>query len=146
MSADIAKPWVEPVLQLLRDARETEALAAIRSELGHAMTDELHFAASQGKTDEARDRARLANLYGLAEFLLDHELWAEAATAFAWTIKLSEEMDEVFFLDNSRFSKAFCHKMLGHRREMLKATEVLPADQTYFVGVRGVFSIRDLLD
>ncbi|ANW03816.1 hypothetical protein [Bradyrhizobium icense] len=144
MSPDNARQWVEPVLQLLFDAREIEALAAIRLELGQSTTEKLRFNTSKGKTEELRDRTRLANLFTLSEFLLDEELWDKAVTAYAWTIKLSEDLDEPFFLESSRFCKAFCHKMLGQRRELLKEKEMISADKTFFVGDRMVLSVKDL--
>jgi len=147
VSADNSSPWVEAVLQLLLDARETEALAEMRLALGHSITEALRFHTSEGKVGEARDRVRSGNLYILSEFFLDKELWDEAVTAFAWTIKLSEEIDDVYFIESARFSKAFCHKMLGQRDEMLKETRTLSADKTYFVGAsRGFGTLRDLLD
>lgn len=144
MSADNAKQGIEPVLQMLLDAREIEALAAIRLELGQSTTEELSFHTSEGKTAELRDRTRLANLYTLSGFLLDEELWDKAVTAYAWTIKLSEDLDEPFFLESSRFCKAFCHKMLGQRRELLKEKKMISSDETFFVGSRMSLSVKDL--
>jgi hypothetical protein len=144
MSADNAKQWVEAVLQLLFNGREIEALAAIRLELGASTAEELRFFPSEGKTEEGRDRARLANLYTLSVCLLNKELWDKAVTAYAWTIKLSEDLDEPFFLESSRFCKAFCHKMLGQRRELLKEKKMISADKTFFVGDRMVLSVKDL--
>jgi len=144
MSADNTKQWIEPVLQLLFDARETEALAAICLELGQSTTEQLRFYPSEGKTGEPRDRARLANLYNLSEFLIDKELWDKAVTAYAWTIKLSEDMDEHFFLESSRFCKAFCHKMLGQRREVLKEKEMISSNRTFVVRNRMLLSVKDL--
>ena len=144
MSADNAKQWVEPVLQLLFETREIEALAAIRLELGQSTTEGLRFHTSEGKTEELRDRTRLGNLYTLSEFLLDKELWDIAVTAYTWTIKLSEDLDESFFLESSRFCKAFCHKMLGQRCEMLKEKNMISSDKTFFVGSRMNLSVKDL--
>ena len=137
---------MESVLQLLLEDRETEALAKVRSALGHFTTETLCFDPPQA-WDETRNNARLVHLYVLSAFLLDEELWDEAVMGFASTIKLSEALDDVYFLDSARCSKAFCHKMLGQRREMLKEREMLDPEQTYFVGVAiGFLSPRDLVD
>jgi hypothetical protein len=74
---------------------------------------------------------------------MDKEYWDKAVTALAWTIKLSEDMDEPYFLEESRFRKAFCHKILGHRIEMLKEKETISADETFFIGDE-VLGVRDL--
>jgi hypothetical protein len=139
MSPDGAEWSIEPVLQLVFDGREGEALSAIRLELGESATDELRFLtasadASGAKNVERRQRVRLANLYTLSVFLMDKECWAEAVTALGWTIKLSEDMNEFFFLEDARFRKAFCHKMLGQPIAMLKEKERVSADKTFFVG------------
>jgi hypothetical protein len=47
------------------------------------------------------------------------------------------------FLEESRFRKAFCHKILGQRVEMLKEKEKISADETFFIGDE-VLGVRDL--
>ena len=155
MSADDRKQSIEPILQLVFDGRESEALSAISLELGKSATEELRFSTTavdapggkrDGKEKEGKarcDRIRLANLYTLSVFLMDKEFWAKALTALGWTIKLSEDMDEFYFLEDSRFRKALCHKMLNQRIELLKEKQMVSADQTFFIGDR-VLGIRDL--
>jgi hypothetical protein len=148
MNPDGRKWSIEPVLQLVFDGREGEALSAIRLELGESATDELRFLtasvdASVAKNVERPQRVRLANLYTLSVFLMDKECWAEAATALGWTIKLSEDMSELFFLEDARFRKALCHKMLGQPIAMLKEKERVSADKTFFVGDK-VLGVGDL--
>jgi hypothetical protein len=79
----------------------------------------------------------------LSVFLTDKELWDKAVTALAWTIKLSEDMNEFYFLDDARFRKAFCHKMLGQRIAMLKERAMVSADHPFFIGDK-VLGVRDL--
>jgi hypothetical protein len=98
---------------------------------------------SDGEDNGRRDRVRLANLYRLSVFLTDRDLWDKAVTALAWTIKLSEDMDEPFFLENSRYQKAFCHKMLGQRTELLKEKGMISGEGTFLMGSR-VLGIKDL--
>jgi hypothetical protein len=140
---------IEPILQLIFDGRESEALSAIGLEFGPSALEEVRLSptVTGGKADVEdpgrRDRVRLANLYKLSVFLTDNELWDKAVTALAWTIKLSEEMDEPFFLEDSRFQKAFCHKMLGQKIEMLKEKKMISAHKTFFVGNKDL-GVRDL--
>jgi hypothetical protein len=47
------------------------------------------------------------------------------------------------FLENSRFQKAFCHKMLGQKIEMLKEKKMISAHKTFFVGNKDL-GVRDL--
>src|SRR5260370_37858302 len=148
MSAEDGNQPIEPILQLVFDGRESEALSAIRLELGKSTTEELRFSKtavdppggkSDGKEKEGkarRDRIRLANLYTLSVFLMDKEFWDKAVTALGWTIKLSEDMEDFYFLEESRFRKALCHKMLNKRIELLKEKEMGSADQTFFIGDR----------
>jgi hypothetical protein len=74
---------------------------------------------------------------------MDKECWDKAVTALAWTIKLSEDMEESFFLDDSRFRKALCHKILGQRIEMMKEKQKVSANETFFIGDE-VLGVRDL--
>jgi len=153
MSAADGKQGIEPVLQLILDGREGEALSAIKQEFGKATTEELHFLSATAAdrpgskrdgADEGRpERVRLANLYTLSVFLMDKESWDKAVTALGWTIKLSEDMEEFFFLEESRFRKALCHKMLGQQIELLKEKEMVSADETFFIGDK-VLGVRDL--
>jgi hypothetical protein len=148
MNPDDGKWSIEPVLQLVFDGREDEALSAIGLELGKSAADELRFLtasvdASGARDVERRGRVRLANLYTLSEFLMDKECWAEAVTALDWTIKLSEDMNEFFFLENARFGKALCHKMLGQPIAMLKEKQRVSADKTFFIGGK-VLGVGDL--
>ncbi len=155
MSADGRKQSIEPILHLVFDGRENEALSAISLELGKSATEELLFlttaveapAGKRGgkeKEDKARpNRVRLANLYTLSVFLMDRELWDKAVIALGWTIKLSEDMDEFFFLGDSRFRKALCHKMLGQQIELLKEKAMVSADKTFFIGDK-ILGVKDL--
>jgi hypothetical protein len=120
-------------------------------ELGNSNIEALRFSATDhpgakrdGEDEGRRDRVRLTNLYKLSVFLMDNELW-KAVTALRWTIKLSEDMEEAYFLEDSRFRKALCHKMLGQRNEMLKEKEMISAadDETFFIGDK-VLGVRDL--
>ena len=149
MSANDGGQLIEPILQLIFDGREGEALSVIGMQFGQPALGELRLLptviADKPKGEDAgrRDRVRLANLYKPSVFLTDNELWDIAVTALAWTIKLSEEMDEPFFLEDSRFQKAFCHKMLGQKIEMLKEKKMISADKIFFVADMDL-GVRDL--
>ena len=149
MSANDGGQLIEPILQLIIDGREREALSVISLRFGQSALGELRLLptviADKPKGEDAgqRDRVRLANLYKLSVFLTDNELWDIAVTALAWTIKLSEEMDEPFFLEDSRFQKAFCHKMLDQKIEMLKEKKMISADKIFFVADMDL-GVRDL--
>src|ERR1700730_504237 len=155
MSATGGEQSIEAILQLVLDGREGEALSAIGVEFGKSTAEELRFyetavSFSGGKRDrfekereERQTRGRLANLYNLSVFLMEKECWEKAVTALEWTIRLSDDMDEPFFLEESRFRKAFCHKILGQRIEMLKEKEKISADEIFFIG-DAVLGVRDL--
>ena len=154
MSTNDEKQSIESIVQLVFDGRESEALSAISLELGNSTIKALRFSATDvdrpgakrdGEDEGRRDRVRLTNLYKLSVFLMDNKLWDKAVTALRWTIKLSEDMEETYFLEDSRFRKALCHKMLGQRNEMLKETEMISAvdDETFFIGDK-VLGVRDL--
>jgi hypothetical protein len=155
MNATGGEQSIEAILQLVLDGREGEALSAISVEFGKSTAEELRFyetalGSSGGKRDrfekereERRNRGRLANLYELSIFLMDKECWEKAVTALGWTIKLSEDMDEPYFLEDSRFRKASCHKILGQRIEMLKEKKKVSANKTFFIGDE-VLGVRDL--
>lgn len=155
MSATGAERSIEVILQLLLDGLGGEALSAISVEFGKSTAEELRFyetavVSSGGKRDrfekereERQNRGRLANLYNLSVFLMDKECWDKAVTALGWTINLSEDTDEPFFLEDSRFRKAFCHKKLGQRIEMLKEMKKVSANETFFIGDE-VLGVRDL--
>jgi hypothetical protein len=141
MSANDGGQSIEPILQLIFDGRENEALSAIGLEFGQSALRELRLLPTViiGKTDskdpERRDRVRLANLYKLSVFLMDERRsWEKAVTALSWTINLSEEMKEPFFLEDSRFRKAVCHKKLGQKVEMLKERTMISPDRMFMVG------------
>ena len=155
MNATGGEQSIEAILQLVLDGCEGEALSAISVEFGKSTAEELRFYetavdSSGGKLDrfkkereERRKRGRLANLYGLSVFLMDKECWDKAVTALEWTIRLSDDMDEPFFLEESRFRKAFCHKALGQKIEMLKEMKKVSANKTFFIGDE-VLGVRDL--
>jgi hypothetical protein len=132
---------IELILQLIVDGRESEALSAIGPEFGPSALEEVRLLPTviDGKTDVEdpgrRDRVRLTNLYKLSVFLMeDRESWDNAVTALARTIKLSEELKEPFYLEESRFQKALCHKMLGQRIEMLKVKTMVSPHKIFMIG------------
>jgi hypothetical protein len=88
-------------------------------------------------------RVQLAELYSTSVQLMDKERWDEAVVALGRTIELSEELEEPFFLEESRFRKALCYKILGRQIELLKAKRLISADQTFFIGDK-VLGPRDL--
>lgn len=149
MSTDGGKQSIEAIVQLVFDGRESEAFAALVLELGKPAEEDLRFSATvaggepHGDDKGRWDRLRLANLYRLSVFLTDRELWDKAVTALASTIKLSEDLDEPFFLEDCRFQKAFCHKMLGQRNEMLEEKGMISSNENFFIGDR-VLRLRDL--
>ena len=155
MSADDERQSIEPVLQLVFDGREGEAFTAISSEFGESNAEELRFSTTpvgapgikrddkEKEREDRRNRVRLTNLYKLSVFLMDKECWEKAVTALGWTLKLSEDMDEPYFLEDSRFRKALCHKMMGQQIEMLQQKEMVSADKTFFIGDR-ILGVRDL--
>ena len=121
MSANDGGQLIEPILQLIIDGREREALSVIGLQFGQSALGELRLLptviADEPKGEDAgrRDRVRLANLYKLSVFLTDNELWDIAVTALAWTIKLSEEMDEPFFSRTLDFRKRFAIRCWARR-------------------------------
>ena len=74
MSANDGGQSIEPILQLIFDGRESEALSAIGLEFGQSALRELRLLPTViiGKTDrkdpKRRDRVRLANLFKLSMF------------------------------------------------------------------------------
>ena len=149
MSANDGGHSIESILQLIFDGRESEALSAISLEFGQSALEEVRLSPTiiagkpEGEDAGRRDRVRLANLYRLSVFLVEKELWQKAVTAFTWTIKLSEDMDDIFFIESSRFNKAFCHKKLDQRLELQKEKEMISSDETFLVGYE-LLGIRDL--
>jgi hypothetical protein len=89
------------------------------------------------------DKAQLANLYTLSVDLMDKKLWDEAVAALGRTIELSEEMQEPFFLEESRFRRALCYQILGRQTELMKEKQMIAADQTFFIGDK-VLGVGDL--
>lgn len=150
MSASEKKQSIEPILRLVFDGLENEALSAIGAEFGESAVSDLRFsttivgAESREQESEARrDRVRLANLYRFSTFLMDRQCWDQAITAHDWTIRLSEDLKEPYFLEDSRFQKAFCYKRLGLRPELASERQMIAPDKTCFIEGR-LLGIKDL--
>ena len=150
MSAGEGKPSIEPILRLVLEGLENEALTDIGAKFGESAVSNLRFsttiagAESNEQEGEARrDRVRLANLYRFSTFLMDRECWDQAITAHDWTIRLSEDLKEPYFLGDSRFQKAFCCKKLGLRAELVREKQMITPDATCFVEGR-LLGIKDL--
>lgn len=150
MSASEEKPSIELILRLVFDGLENEALAAISAEFGESAVSDLHFSptivgaeSNEQKSDARRDRVRLANLYRFSTLLVDRECWDQAITAHDWTIRLSQDLKEPYFLEDSRFQKAFCYKRLGLRAELVREKQMIAPDKTCFIEGR-LMGIKDL--
>jgi hypothetical protein len=130
---------IEPILQLIFDGRESEALPAIALEFGPSAVEELSLSAiavggkSDGEDGGRRDRVRLANLYRMSVFLMDRQCWGRAVAALGWTIRLSEDMQEAFFLEDCRLRKTLCQKILDQKTEKLKENETICTDKLAFI-------------
>jgi hypothetical protein len=150
MSASEGKPSIEPILRLVFDSLENEALAAIAAEFGESAVTDLSFSttivaaeSNERESEARRDRVRLANLYRFSTFLMDRECWHQAITAHDWTIRLSEDLQEPYFLGDSRFQKAFCYKRLGLRAELAREKQMIAPDETCFIEGR-LLGFKDL--
>jgi hypothetical protein len=149
MSAGEGKQSIEPILRFVFDGFEKDALAAIAARFGESAVSELRFStttvgAESNEGSEARsDRARLANLYRFSTFLMDRECWDQAITAHDWTIRLSEDLKEPYFLEDSRFQKAFCYKKLDLRAELAREKQMIAPNTTCFIAGR-LQGIQDL--
>jgi hypothetical protein len=150
MSAGEGKPSIEPILRLVLEGLENEALTDIGAKFGESAVSNLRFSTtivgveSNEQDGEARrDRVCLANLYGFSTFLMDRECWDQAITAHDWTIRLSEDLKEPYFLGDSRFQKAFCYKKLGLRAELVREKQMITPDATCFIEGR-LMGIKDL--
>ncbi|THD59208.1 MAG: hypothetical protein E7813_25220 [Bradyrhizobium sp.] len=86
---------------------------------------------------------RLVKLYRLSTDLMDKKLWDEAVEALDQTIELSEEMQDPFFLEESRFRTALCCKILGRQAEFLKQKQMISPDKTFFIEDRAL-GLKDL--
>ena len=85
-------------------------------------------------------KGRLVKLYRLSTDLMDKKLWDEAVEALDQTIELSEEMQDPFFLEDSRFRKALCCKILGRQAEFLKQKQMISPGRDIFHRRQGVRS------
>jgi hypothetical protein len=150
MSESERRPSIEPILRLVFDGLENDALTAIGAEFGESPASDLRFSTTtvgaesgERESEARRDRVRLANLYRFSTFLMDQEHWDQAITAHDWTIKLSEDLREPYFLGDSRFRKAFCYKRLGLHAELARERQMIDPDATCFIGDR-LLGIKDL--
>ena len=150
MSAGEGKQSIEPILRLVFDGLENEALSAIEAKFGEAAVSDLRFSttivgaeSSEEEREARRDRVRLANLYRFSTFLMDRECWDQAIAAHDWTIRLSEDLKEPYFLGDARFQKAFCYKRLGLRAELAREKQMIAPDATCFIDGR-LMGIKDL--
>lgn len=86
--------------------------------------------AAQGQqlgTSPAAMRKILAARFMLAYMLRSHEYWSEAEAIYCEVIRLSLSMDEPFFLDDARLSRAVCLKQLGRTHDYRQARAQVPA-------------------
>ena len=150
MSAGKGKQPIEPILRLIFDGLENEALSAIEAMFGESAVSDFRFSttivggeSSEEEREARRNRGRLANLYMFSTFLMDRECWDQAIAAHDWTIRLSEDLREPFFLGDSRFQKAFCYKRLGLRDELAMERQLIAPDTTCFIEGRPL-GIKDL--
>lgn len=93
---------------------------------------------------QARDRAPtwLPHLCCLADYLMEDEQWAEAETVLDELIRLSEAMDEHYFLDDAQFSKMMCLKNLKRDAEIaVVKSRIKPGSE--FIRRDGTYRLDD---
>ena len=86
----------------------------------------------------------LPHLYRLSVMLMTAEHWADAEIVLREIIALSLARDDVYFLDDSRFRRAVCLKMLGRVDEFKQARAEIPAGLSILIG-DGRYQIDDIV-
>lgn len=76
--------------------------------------------------------------------LMTAEHWADAEIVLREIIALSLARDDVYFLDDSRFRRAVCLKMLGRVDEFKQARAEIPAGLSILIG-DGRYQIDDIV-
>jgi hypothetical protein len=74
---------------------------------------------------------------------MDRECWDQAINAHDWTIRLSEDLKEPYFLGDSRFRRALCYKRLGLRAELAWEKQMIAPDAICFIEGKRM-GIKDL--
>jgi tetratricopeptide (TPR) repeat protein len=93
---------------------------------------------------QARDLSPtwLPHLCLLAEYLLNAGQWGEAETVFDELIRLSEETNEHYFLEDARFGKMICLKQLGRNAE-IAAVKAKIAPGAKSIRPSGIYHLDD---
>ena len=75
--------------------------------------------------------------------MLDARQWGEAETVFDELIRLSEETNEHYFLEDARFGKMICLKQLGRDDEIAAVKAKIPLGAKS-IRPSGIYHVDDL--
>ncbi|QIP08539.1 hypothetical protein [Bradyrhizobium symbiodeficiens] len=78
-------------------------------------------------------RRILAGTYMSACQLREQKYWCDAAAIYLDVVELSLTIDEAFFLNDARLSRAVCLKNLGRITEYEREKAKVPADTTILI-------------
>ena len=134
---------VERFVSLVFDRRYDEADAVLR-ELREAVSGDeitrlvgveeaLRAKVGQLGSGPSAQRRTLARSYMVASRLRDQEYWLEAEAIYREVVRLSLAMNEAFFLNEARLSRAVCLKNLGRMSEYEQAKAEVPAGRTTLI-------------
>jgi tetratricopeptide (TPR) repeat protein len=84
----------------------------------------------------------LPHLFYLADYLLEAGQWAEAERVADELIRLSEEMNEHFFLDEARLMKMICLRELKRYAE-IRAVKAKIRHRGKFIRREGIYYLND---
>jgi hypothetical protein len=85
----------------------------------------------------------LPHLYRLAVLLMNTEQWLDANSTLDELIRLSEQRNDFYFLDNARFRKIMCLKLLGRFEEIQAQRDKIAPNTEVFIGAKR-YGISDL--
>jgi hypothetical protein len=113
---------------LLREHREALTGDEIPRLVG--VEEALRAKIGQLGSSPSAQRESLAGAYMVAHWLREQNYWDEAQAIYLDVVKRSLEMNEAFFLDDARLSRAVCLKNLGRMSEYRHAKSEVPAGTT----------------
>jgi hypothetical protein len=134
----------ETVVSLVFDGHYEDAEAILRAERKSrargieiprltGLLEALNNKVQELGTPPDSERRILARTYMLAHTLRKHKYWAEAEPVYVEVVRLSLAMDEPFFLNDARLSRAVCLKELGRLHEYEIAKAQVPPGTTILI-------------
>ncbi|MCS3726469.1 hypothetical protein [Bradyrhizobium betae] len=133
----------EKFISLIFDKRLDEARALLRAHRGALTGDELprlfgveealRAKIGQLGPGPSEQRRTLAGAYTAAHWLREQNYWDEAQAIYLDVVKRSLEMNEAFFLNDARLSRAVCLKNLGRMNEYELAKAEVPPGTTCLI-------------